>query len=229
MSIIPAANRKFDQYAFINFPQDPNEFSQCTYYVHGPKFKDMLDQKSLKQSNYILDVPYFAKLPSDATVQHTRNSLIKDQMFYDIVRNGEIKTYCLRLDHADPKCKVMSPKIVINQFVSQVDVWLHYKKNYKDNTIDEMFQTVHVTKGDQAAVLQTRVPGALLGIQNQAYEIVKRDSSMFQHQQADLPIIAYNLGDTKLVLMNTLQTDQKTKFIMQLEKDEKFVCFVQFN
>jgi hypothetical protein len=60
----------------------------------------------------------------------------------------------------------MSPKIPINQFVSQVDVWLHYKKNYKDNTIDEMFQTVHVTKGDQAAVLQTKVPGALLGIQN---------------------------------------------------------------
>lgn len=91
-----------------------------------------------------------------------------------------------------------------------------------------MFQTVHVTKGDQSAVLQTKVPGALLGIQNKDYEIVKRDSSMFQQQQADLPIIAYNLGDTKLVMMNTLQTDQKTKFILQLEKDEKFVCFVQF-
>jgi len=79
-------------------------------------------------------------------------------MFYDIIRGGEIKNYCLRLDHADPKCKVMSPRIPINQFVSQVDVWLHYKKNYKDNTIDEMFQTVHVAKGDQAAVLQTKVP-----------------------------------------------------------------------
>jgi hypothetical protein len=45
-----------------------------------------------------------------------------------------------------------------------------------------MFQTVHVTKGDQSAVLQTKVPGALLGIQNKDYEIVKRDSSMFQQQ-----------------------------------------------
>ena len=58
---------------------------------------------NLKCQNYILEVPYFAKLPNDAVVSHSRNSNIKDQLFYDVVKNQEKKTYCLRLDHQETK------------------------------------------------------------------------------------------------------------------------------
>jgi len=68
-----------------------------TYYVNGPKYKDMLKISALKISNYVLNAAYYVKLPLDASCRHTRNSNIKDQLFYDVMKNKEIKTYCIRL------------------------------------------------------------------------------------------------------------------------------------
>lgn len=102
----------------MSLSADNNVAMQSTYYVNGPKYKDLMKVSSLKSQNYILEVPYFAKLPNDAVVSHSRNSNIKDQLFYDIVKNHEKKTYCLRLDHQDPKSKVVSIKIPVNNYTS---------------------------------------------------------------------------------------------------------------
>ena len=129
-NITVATNRRFDQIALLNTPIEPDEFSTSTYYVHGNKFKDLLRIQNLKASNYVCDVPYFHKLAQDAVVRHSRNGAIKDQLYYDIIKGPEVKTICLRLDHAESKQKVRSPKILIQDCQSQHDIWLHYKKNH---------------------------------------------------------------------------------------------------
>jgi hypothetical protein len=102
----------------LNNPSDLDNQALKTYYVHGPKFKDMLKVSNLKHCNYILDIPYFSKIPADADVRHSRNSNVKDQLFYDIIRGKEVKTVCLRIDHPDEKSKVCHPKIQITSGAS---------------------------------------------------------------------------------------------------------------
>ena len=46
---------------------------------------------------------------------------------------------------------------------------------------------------------------------------------------ADHPCIVYNLGDSKLILLNTLLVDEKRCYVLELPKEDKFVCFVKFN
>ena len=94
---------------------------------------------NLKANNYILDVAYFAKLPGDAKCRHTRNSNVKDQLFYDVLKNNEVKTYCLRLDHAEPKNKVMVARIPISNFVNQNDIWLQFRRNKSTNIVEDIF------------------------------------------------------------------------------------------
>ena len=55
------------------------------------------------------------------------------------MKGSDVKTYCLRLEHADPKCKVMVVKIPISNFVSQNDVWLQFKKNSATNVVEDVF------------------------------------------------------------------------------------------
>ena len=38
-----------------------------------------------------------------------------------------------------------------------------------------------------------------------------------------------NLGETKLVIDNLLDPNENKKMILDLDQDEKFVCFVEFN
>lgn len=59
--------------------------------------------------------------------------------------------------------------------------------------------------------------------------VLKRNTSTFYQNQADLPVIAYNLGDNKICIQNTLQMVEKKMYILPLKKNEKFVCFLNFN
>ena len=68
-----SANRKFTEYALLQSSPDTSGHSYSTYYVHGPKYKDLIKVSSLKANNYVLDVAYFAKLPGDAVCRHSRN------------------------------------------------------------------------------------------------------------------------------------------------------------
>jgi hypothetical protein len=107
--------------------------------VHGPKYKDLIKLSSLKANNYLLDAAYFSKLPADSEVRHTRNANMKDQLFFDVIKNNEVKTYCLRLDHIEPKSKVISIQIPVYNYVSQNDVWLQFKKNKQTNVVEDIF------------------------------------------------------------------------------------------
>ena len=183
--------------------------------------------QNLKANNYILDVAYFAKLPGDAMCRHTRNSNIKDQLFYDVLKNNEVKTYCLRLDHLEPRNKVMIARIPISNFVSQNDIWLQFRRNKSTNIVEEIFQTIHISKGDQTGILSTKLPKSMRNINSSDQDdIVERRTNMFYQYMADLPCIAHNLGDSKVILQNTLQTDSMRNYIINLLPDEKFVCFL---
>ena len=61
-NITCSANRKFNEYALLNSPSDGIN----TYWVHGPKYKDLVKLSTLKTNNYLLDVAYYSKLPSDS-------------------------------------------------------------------------------------------------------------------------------------------------------------------
>jgi hypothetical protein len=111
----------------------------ATYYVNGPKYRDLLKLTSLKLSNFVLDAAYYVKLPVDAICRHSRNSNIKDQLFYDVIKNNEVKTYCIRLDHQEDKHKVMPIRIPISDIVSQNDVWIHFRRNQVTQQMDEIF------------------------------------------------------------------------------------------
>lgn len=185
---------------------------------------------SLKLSNFVLDAAYYVKLPVDAICRHSRNSNIKDQMFYDVIKNNEVKTYCIRLDHQDEKCKVMPVRIPISNIVSQNDVWVHFRRNQVTQQMDEIFQNLCISTGNQTAVLSTKLPKSMRNINSSdSDDIVERKTNMFYQLQADLPCITYNLGDSKIVIQNILQLDNKRKYIINLMPDEKFVCFVHFN
>lgn len=67
-------------------------------YIHGTKFRNLLRLDELKKSNYTIDIPYFTKLNSDGYYRMSRNMNVKDQIFYDQIKNGVLKTYCVRPD-----------------------------------------------------------------------------------------------------------------------------------
>jgi len=47
---------------------------------------------------------------------------------------------------------------------------------------------------------------------------------------ANFPFIAHNLGETKLEVININNVDGEVKsYILNMQKNEKFVCFVDFN
>ena len=51
------------------------------------------------------EVPFFAKLPSkpdNLIIRPGRNNFIKDELFYEMVMNGRVKAFCLRLGEKDP-------------------------------------------------------------------------------------------------------------------------------
>ena len=78
-----ASSRKFDQIALLNQSVDREECNQTIYYVHGPKYKDLINIETIKRKANILEPALIKKMPDDATVRHTRNQNIKDQLFYD--------------------------------------------------------------------------------------------------------------------------------------------------
>ena len=46
---------------------------------------------------------------------------------------------------------------------------------------------------------------------------------------ADHPCIAYNLGDSKLILQNTLLVEEKRCYVLELPDEDRFVSFVKFH
>lgn len=134
-----ATTRKFDQIAMMNVPLDREEYNVKSYYVHGTRFREKLDLLELEKKNFIMDPPLYKKLPNDCEVRHTRNQNIKDQLYFDNIKGNIVKTYCVRMENKDPKSRVISPKIVIKDYISRQDIWLHCKKNFNTGNTDDIF------------------------------------------------------------------------------------------
>lgn len=78
-----ASSRKFDQIALLNQPVDREEYNQTVYYVHGTKYRELINIEAIERKSNILEPALTKKIPDDAIVRHTRNQNIKDQLFYD--------------------------------------------------------------------------------------------------------------------------------------------------
>lgn len=59
--------------------------------------------------------------------------------------------------------------------------------------------------------------------------VVERRTSTFYQNQADLPCIAYNLGDNEICIQNTYQMKEKKCYIIKLAPNERFVSWLTFN
>jgi hypothetical protein len=64
------------------------------------------------------------KMSNDCKIIHGRNAFIKNEIYYDQYRGGEIKTFCLRMDHADVDQRVKSMNIAILDNLSVHDSWV---------------------------------------------------------------------------------------------------------
>ena len=127
-SISLSANRKFTQFAMINQPDDPNptqdNTNQVSYYVNGPYFKAKASDDDEEAENTDHSVPFYQKFPNDAIVAHGRNAIIKDQLFYNVLCDHVVKTYCVRLDQEVKGDRVKCFNINISKHLSEHDCWL---------------------------------------------------------------------------------------------------------
>lgn len=137
MNISISANRLFDSFAFINSPADTEWLaSSNTYYINGPQFI----QEEGRQ-----EIPYFIKIPNDCKITHGRNAFLKTELFYDLSRSGETKTFCLRIDHAEAAKRVKPMNILISNNLSLHDSWLlNAKKKSKNKVLIDICQTISV-------------------------------------------------------------------------------------
>jgi hypothetical protein len=55
------------------------------------------------------EVPFYNKItskPEDMIIKPGRNNFIKDELYYEIVANGKVKAFCLRINDPDPDQRV---------------------------------------------------------------------------------------------------------------------------
>ena len=71
-----------------------------TYYLNGPVFKELEEQARATGKAFDIEMPYYLKLPNEANVTHVKNSIIKDENYYDVEINGEHNIYCVRMTMA---------------------------------------------------------------------------------------------------------------------------------
>ena len=72
-------------------------------------------------------------------------------------------------------------------------------------------------------MLKTRLPST-----KGSNEIIKSSKSI-QWQEASFPIIAYNLGIHKIAIFNQQCHEDPKQYILELEEEEAFICFLDFN
>lgn len=63
--------------------------------------------------------------------------MVKDQLFYHIMKNCEMQTYACRLEHDLESRRIKSTKIQVNDYSSEPDFWMHQKNRNNDH--DDIF------------------------------------------------------------------------------------------
>ena len=66
-------------------------------------------------------------------------------------------------------------------------------------------------------------------IKDREYFVNERRSNFQIQVETDYPYIAQNLGDQRILLINKEMKKKKKVHILELDPNEKFVTFVQFN
>lgn len=76
----------------------------------------------------MLSNPYYIHLPFDVQVNFSRNSNIKEQIFYDVIKNGEVKTMCIKVDDEN-QVNAVNINITASNYISERDCWMQYFQN----------------------------------------------------------------------------------------------------
>jgi len=145
------ANRTFVQFAIIDDPLVHGPEQMTTYYVNGSSFKP-------DSEDYEVEQPYYVKINHDKAIEHGRNSYVKNELFYYLTNQnspGEKMSYIIKQgqdEGAQHSCKSKKLGICVNNILSNHDVWCQTKKNFKVNTLIDIYQTVSVHR-DQYALL----------------------------------------------------------------------------
>ena len=63
-------------------------------------------------------------LPNEANVTHVKNSIIKDEIFYNIELNGEHNIYCIQMTQTNKNDRISPIKIPIENPKGEIDVFL---------------------------------------------------------------------------------------------------------
>ena len=107
----------------------------------------------------------------------------------------------------------------IIDWVGSNDVFL--RKTRINSVWTDIFHTLNISKHDQCAVIQSRIPDPSVYNSDpsgsQLMHNVERRSSWFQHFSADLPVMVHNKGDSKLLIEILLNPNSKKKLVLDLE------------
>ena len=95
-----------------------------TYYLNGPVFKELEELAFKTGKSAEIEMPYYIKLPNEANVTHVRNSIIKDENYYNIEVNGEHNIYCVRMTMTNSNDRICMIKIPIEKPKGEIDVFL---------------------------------------------------------------------------------------------------------
>jgi hypothetical protein len=155
-----------------------------------------------------------------AEISHARNQMNKNHLYVIqkykneetlvtmIVNKNMSKQIQLCLDH-----EFASPDIM-HQCPDQHD-------NHNKNEI-VLMQTISISGEDNNMIFETH--DFRLGSSEEDKEVRK---TKIQDLSAQFPIISYNIGSQKLVILDTLMHHER-QYVYKLDPNESFVSFVQF-
>ena len=63
-------------------------------------------------------------MPNDCKITHGRNAFLKSEVYYDQLKGGETKTFCLRIDQTEVEKRVKPMNIMISNNLSVHDSWI---------------------------------------------------------------------------------------------------------
>ena len=197
------------KYGLLNLPTNPTDFNRRMYYVYDKGAKEMLESrkkaygaKSVVGKDHYLPVSD-KSIPRDGTASHGRNFQSKNDIYFMTIKAGGKggTGHCMKTDEHGYELKRPNFNMVIKETehpYSSIDVMLYDDDNEHKGCADddhkEVIQSAIIVSGDQQIMLKTKM--------HDSFKEVVKSSKSIQWQRASFPIISYNLGIKKLVIMN---------------------------
>lgn len=228
----------------LNNPHFPNDHNKRVYQLFHTGASQLLENRKHEfESTSTFGKDEFMPLQEriltkDIISRHGRNFQNKEDIYFMQIRiGGKGGTgICMKLDEYGYEQSKAHYQITLTEDehpYSMIDVICYAKKNDPEDLEGELnmenseerdvIQSIFIKNGDQQLMLKTRIPSS-----KGSHEIVK-SSKTIQWQKASYPIIAYNLGIHKLAIMNQQDHEDPKQYILEMEEDEEFICFLNFN